>query len=336
LYASQAIVTKSRVYLLGGKGSSVTNKIYYADINSDGTLGAWQTDTNTLPEALSHSQAIVTKSRVYLLGGYNGSVYINKIYYADINSDGTLGAWQTDTNTLPDNLVVSQAIVTKSRVYLLGGYNGSSVTNKIYYTDIDNSGYLGSWTTDSNTLPDNLEYSQAIVTKSRVYLLGAAQTHFLHDVTNKIYYADIDSSGYLGSWTTDSNTLPDNLAASQAIVTKSHVYLLGGYISSITNKIYYAPFTGWGIPKNGYDVGISYTLVVPDQTVASTKAVIRQKRDRVQEINTVSYDSANDKITITYDSVEHSADPQRSIQVRWDSANANETNSKIQIDLWKS
>ncbi len=131
LSLSQAIVTKNRVYLLGGfNGNDITSTVYTAPINTDGTLGTWTTGTS-LPEGLVGSQAIVTKNRVYLLGGFNVNGIVSTVYTAPINTDGTLGTWTTGTS-LPEGLGGSQAIVTKNRVYLLGGYTGSAYTNAVY------------------------------------------------------------------------------------------------------------------------------------------------------------------------------------------------------------
>ena len=95
----------------------------------------WTTGTS-LPDTVAHSQAIVTSSKVYLLGGYNGSDYSSTVYTAPINSDGTLGAWTTGTS-LPDTVAYSQAIVTSSKVYLLGGYN-CSYSSTVYTAPINN------------------------------------------------------------------------------------------------------------------------------------------------------------------------------------------------------
>jgi hypothetical protein len=72
---------------------------------------------------------------VYLLGGYNGSAYVSTVYTAPINSDGSLGTWTTGTS-LPGVFSLSQAIVTKNRVYLLGGYNGSAYVSTVYTAPI--------------------------------------------------------------------------------------------------------------------------------------------------------------------------------------------------------
>ena len=184
---SQAIVTKNRVYLLGGyTGSVYVSTVYTAPINSDGTLGTWTTGTS-LPGALAHSQAIVTKNRVYLLGGRVGNSHVSTVYTAPINSDGTLGTWTTGTS-LPGLLSYSQAIVTKNRVYLLGGWDGdSSHISTVYTAPINSDGTLGNWTTGTD-LPGLLSYSQPIVTKNRVYLLGG----YIGNSVSTVYTAPIN------------------------------------------------------------------------------------------------------------------------------------------------
>ena len=250
LGASQAIVTKDRVYLLGGNNGSYVSTVYTAPINSDGTLGSWTTGTS-LPGALGVSQAIVTKDRVYLLGGYNGSAYVSTVYTAPINSDGTLGSWTTGTS-LPGALGSSQAIVTKDRVYLLGG---TSVSTAVYTAPINSDGTLGSWAAGTS-LPGALTFSQAIVTKDRVYLLGGNNGSYV----STVYTAPINSDGTLGSWTTGTS-LPGALGASQAIVTKDRVYLLGGNNGSYVSTVYTATLTNIG--SNDYLTGTTLECYLP-------------------------------------------------------------------------
>ncbi len=163
LVGSQAIVTKNRVYLLGGNnGNDITSTVYTAPINTDGTLGTWTTGTS-LPEGLVGSQAIVTKNRVYLLGGFNVNGIVSTVYTAPINTDGTLGTWTTGTS-LPGDLGGSQAIVTKNRVYLIGGQNSTDITSTVYtapfsggsndYSDFYNGNITPVTNADNFRLPD--------------------------------------------------------------------------------------------------------------------------------------------------------------------------------------
>jgi N-acetylneuraminic acid mutarotase len=235
---SQAVVTKNRVYLLGGHGNSIiVSTVYTAPINTDGTLGTWTTGTS-LPGALAYPQAVVTKNRVYLLGGFDGSSIVSTVYTAPINTDGTLGTWTTG-GSLPGNLGYSQAVVIGNRVYLLGGYNGSSIVSTVYTAPINTDGTLGTWTTGTS-LPDALSYPQAVVTKNRVYLLGGQGSS---SIVSTVYTAPINTDGTLGTWTTGTS-LPGALCFSQAVVTKNRVYLLGADPSTVVSTVYTASFAG--------------------------------------------------------------------------------------------
>lgn len=235
---SQAIVTKNRVYLLGGKTSTAyVSTVYTAPINTDGTLGAWTTGTS-LPAILGYSKALVTKNRVYLLGGYNGTAYLTTVYTAPINSDGTLGTWTTGTS-LPVIKSGSEAIITKDRIYLFGGNNGVDFLSSVHTAPINADGTLGTWTT-STSLPEALSISQSIVTKNRVYLCGGGFSSSVY--TSTVYTAPINVDGTLGAWS-NSASLPNVLSNSQAIVTKNRVYLLGGTINGNNglSTVYTAP-----------------------------------------------------------------------------------------------
>lgn len=264
---SQAIVTKNRVYLLGGwNGTAYTTTVYTAPINSDGTIGAWTTSTS-LPGVLTHSEAIVTKNRVYLLGGYNGTAYVSTVYTAPINADGTLGTWLAATS-LPGVLAGSQAIITKNRVYLLGGINGiNSYTGNVYTAPINEDGTIGTWTTAS-ALPATLHVSQAIVTKNRVYMLAGSINATTR--TSTVYTAPINADGTLGSWVV-SGSLPNILGNSQAIVTKNRVYLFGGYNADYVPVVYTAPVNVDGT-LGSWSLGTSLPAVIGWSQVIATKS----------------------------------------------------------------
>jgi len=255
---SQAIVTKNRVYLLGGiNTTNYTNTVYTAPINSDGTIGTWTTGLS-LPSALGASQAIITKDRVYLLGGWVGGSATNAVYTAPINSDGTLGAWITD-NPLPNTLYNSQAIVTKNRVYLLGGTKDGVVSSTVFTAAINTDGTLGTWTTGTS-LPTPINLSTTFISKNRVYLFSG------FDGTNNIssvYSAPINSDGTLGTWTTGTS-LPGNLSISQAIATKNRIYLLGGTVNgAISSTVYTAPLAEGLNDYSPYYAGDTLSYMMP-------------------------------------------------------------------------
>jgi len=253
---AQAVVTKNRVYLLGialnGNASTTT---YTAPINTDGTLGAWTTGP-VLPGALSYTQAVVTKNRVYLMGGTDSIGYTSVVYTAPINTDGTLGTWSTGTS-IPATAAYAQAVVTKNRVYLIGGYNGGGIYSSAVYTaPINSDGTLGTWTT-SVALPNTVSGSHVVVTTNRIYLLGGVVNG---TNSSTVHTAPINVDGTLGAWSTGT-ALPANVRHSQVIATSSKIYLLGGDRSGSISTVYTASFSG-GL--NDYTSYYDGTITVTD------------------------------------------------------------------------
>jgi len=223
---SQAVVTSNRVYLLGGHiNNTQSNAIYTAPINTDGTLGTWVADISIIPNAIYNSQAIVTNNRVYLIGGFNKTVYFSTVYTAPINPDGTLGGWVVDT-PLPETIAISQAIVTNNRVYLIGGRINNILSSTIYTAPINADGTLGTWVTDI-PLPIALNWSQAIVTNNRVYLLGGITTDLYG--LNTVYSAPFSGglNNYLNPVSVNATTftLPDYTIIDAVSSPKTYHYI---------------------------------------------------------------------------------------------------------------
>ena len=204
-------------------------KNQYSFNKKPSSLGAW-VSTTTLPGMLVHSQSLVTKNKVYMIGGFNGSSNTGTVYMAPVKEDGTLGAWGT-VSSLPFVLNSAQAVVTKNRVYLIGGWDINSVPSKEVYTYyINEDGTLGPWTRN-NPLPHDVLYGQALVTNKGIYLIGGVKR-------DGILFAPVKEDGTLGDWIIDGQ-LPIALSNSQVIVIKNKVYLLGGVTgSSVINSVY--------------------------------------------------------------------------------------------------
>ena len=140
-----SVVYDGYVYELGGingNTSSTQSTVYYAPINSNGSLGAWVTDTTEpLPQALYVATSVVYNGYVYELGGQSGANQ-STVYYAPINSNGSLGAWVNDTSApLPQVLEDATSVVYDGYVYELGGNNGSGNLSTAYYSGINTGTY---------------------------------------------------------------------------------------------------------------------------------------------------------------------------------------------------
>ena len=223
----EPIVTKNRVYMIGCDfGNNIVSTVYTAPINADGTLGTWTTGT-AMPAGLSFGQGIVTKNRIYLIGGYVSGQYVNTVYTAPINADGTLGNWGLGP-TLPGNLAYHQAIVARNRVYILGGHTGvqNGYTSAIISGEINANGEITGWS-NYGSLPTTISHHRAFIIKDRLYLLGG----FVGEsISNLIMYTTIQPDGNLGTWVietmskTTEFTLPSEIAV---ITTKNMVYIIG-------------------------------------------------------------------------------------------------------------
>ena len=85
------------VYVMGGISSSGSStSVYYDTLNSNGTIGSWNT-TTALPNYATYATSVTYNGYVYVMGGQNPSSATANTYYAPINSNGTLGAWSSTT-----------------------------------------------------------------------------------------------------------------------------------------------------------------------------------------------------------------------------------------------
>ena len=134
--APSAVVANGYLYVIGGtSGTSggTTSTVYYASINANGSIGSWST-TASLPTTLDKSAgAVVANGNIYQLGGFNGSNPISSVFYAKVQSNGTLGAWATNANSLPDTRDFAASTLANGYVYVLGGNNGVSDQSTVYY-----------------------------------------------------------------------------------------------------------------------------------------------------------------------------------------------------------
>lgn len=236
---SGGVVETSRVYVLASQVASAESpNVYSAPVNANGTLGAWVT-LAPLPINLRYTQAVQTRTRLYLLGGLSNGVAMASVYSAPINPDGSLGLWVAGAN-LPATVVYSQAVVIKDKVFLLGGQIAGSFSAVVYQATVDAAGFIGTWSS-ATPLPVSYCYGQAVVTNTRVYLIGG---QINGSASSAVYSAPIDAAGVIGAWALGT-VLPGTVMQSACIVTSSRVYTLGGLVNgSASSTVYSASFAG--------------------------------------------------------------------------------------------
>lgn len=145
LQDAASFVSNGYVYVLGGQGNSgKVSAVLYAKLNSDGSLGSWTTNVSSLPQALVYHVAATSNGYAYVAGGRNSSNSIQStVYYAKINTDGSIGVWTTSSNNLPEAREASTSAVYGGYLYILGGQYNGTVKTTAYSTQL---GFVSSGT----------------------------------------------------------------------------------------------------------------------------------------------------------------------------------------------
>lgn len=166
-----AVVVGDRIFFAGGFNDNGENaKIYSSLIDSSGALGAWS-EVGSLPEARFGFSMIEQGNSIVILGGYSNNTFLGTAYKATINPNGSLSSWQ-GVESLPGPVYRGSAIRVNNTLFSVGGNNGTSPLDKIYYTTINTDGNLSPWQTSSNTLPQPVQGASLAYANNTLYLTG--------------------------------------------------------------------------------------------------------------------------------------------------------------------
>jgi len=249
LSGSTSVVYNGYVYVIGGyNGSSpLVDTVYSAPLNLDGTVGAWTTSVNTLPQTVNDSISIAYNGYIYVMSGFNGSTLQNTVYSASVNN-GTVGAWATSANTLPQALQYASAITYNGYVYVIGGLGSIEYSDSVYSAPLGVNGTIGTWATSPNSLPQALLGHNAVSYNGYAYVIGGDSNSGLSD---SVYSAPLGVNGTIGTWATSPNSLPQVLRFASAITYNGYAYNIGGGgMSGYIDNVYYAQLTGYLPPSS--------------------------------------------------------------------------------------
>jgi hypothetical protein len=251
-----SITYNGYIYEIGGTGGNgdITgpnlSTVYYAPINSNGTIGSWNLTT-----ALPSLYGSVTE--------YNGYIYevekpntnnnMTYVYYSKINSNGTIGSWNTTTSLL--HSLGGTAIAYNGYIYDIGG----STTNTsiclpsstylkqtscqvptVYYSQISGNGTIGTWNT-TTSLPQGITGLDPIADNGYIYTIGEKGTTTLLPT---VYYAKVASNGTLSAWNS-TTSLPQDIRGQTTVIYKGYIYEIGGGNKN-SSLVYYAPINSDG------------------------------------------------------------------------------------------
>jgi len=220
------VIGTNTIYVMGGRDTSqVFNTIYYASLNTDGSIGAWQTSSVTLPANLWGHTATYLMGYIYIIGG-SGSMTentaLNTVYFTKVNALNTLSSFTSGTN-LATARNRHSSITYNNKIYVLGGYDNSGIkSNTVYIATPALNGTTGAWSSGTN-LPVAISNHSAVVTNGMITVMaGAVGT----SLSNNVYYAKTDTVS-LG-WITSSNVMYDFTKDGSAFAGNGLVFYTGG------------------------------------------------------------------------------------------------------------
>lgn len=194
-----SVVVKDKLYLIGGvDGRKFVNITEYAQINKDGTLGAWQ-QGHPLSEERGFMEAVVHGDYVYVVGGGNGPNghhLLRTAERAHIEADGTLGPWQTEKNEMVVTRRCSKIIATDKRIYSFGGYGGV-LLDSVEYAEFMPDGSLGEWQLDPETMTIPRYVDSVKLEGDRFFIIGG------HDQSKGVGITDVEWTRYTDAGNTE-------------------------------------------------------------------------------------------------------------------------------------
>jgi len=283
---TEAVITNGYLYIIGGctnvTCSTTSGNVAYVAISSTGGMskpatcpsgtyqgGAWCVDTtHTISGGLAAASPVVFNNTIYLVGGLNGTANTGTIVRTTAASDGSIGAWtsQTTTSVGAPNVSYlfaygranpSSAGTNPGNLYIFGGCATSSAAGcTAYSTVVDKCNILTSGAISGCSATGQLQIGilpgdtatglgimSGTVYANYVYLVGGVspnQTDLRSvlyakiDVNNNVVAATIPVGGvgYTSSstgWIQSPNLMAVGRRRAAAFGYNGYIYAVGGY-----------------------------------------------------------------------------------------------------------
>lgn len=227
------------------------------DTPSGGALVSSWTSATGFPSNRQAPAAATYGGFLYVLGGYTGSSHLNTVVFAPINADGTVGTWLS-ASAFPTGRREHAVVAWNGCLYVIGGYNGSSVLSDVRYARILADGSLGAWNA-ATSLPSARMAHAAVAWDGHLYVLGGWNGSALSEVL----VAPLRADGTVGPWVV-STALGTAVWGHAAVASAGRVYVLGGYTgAAYRNQVDFSiigangSLSGW-IPTTAFPTTRNY------------------------------------------------------------------------------
>ncbi|MDH4101476.1 MAG: hypothetical protein OEV28_12985 [Nitrospirota bacterium] len=177
--------------------------------------------------ARSGAGAAIAKGHAYLIGGINGSTFLQSMEYAPLLKDGGIGAWKEGPRMNMERGFTTAAF-SGGWVYLLGGANGKNGINLLATVErakLNADGSLGPWILEPKLMQTSRRGTVAVAHNNHLYAMGGYSGIFLSTVER----ARINPDGSLGPWIYEPNEMNDARYIHGAAIHGNTLYVVGGH-----------------------------------------------------------------------------------------------------------
>jgi hypothetical protein len=222
------------LYVAGGyTGSVYDNQVFYSALDENGSLTgqAWAGNTGTFGSRYGHT-TVAHNGFLYVLGGYNGTTYLNTVYSAPIDAIGTVGAW-TQRASFTNGRMRHGTVVANGFLYILGGQlSPTSYASDVQKAYLNSDGALGSWSATTAFTTGRRQFG-AVAARGYMYVIGGMDVG--GNILADVQYALVNDDGTLGSWATTA-TLGNGRYSHDATVYNNRIYVVGG-VDSVSGRV---------------------------------------------------------------------------------------------------
>jgi len=143
-YVHGKVTVGDGVYNIGGHskagGEGITD-VGWSKVDEDGFFLPWE-KKSPLQTGRYALATVLHNGSIYAIGGLTGPASLNSIERSKILGEGELSSW-TYTTPTPFGIGGANAIVIKDKVYLLGGSDGLTYLDNVFYAGFNEKGDIG-------------------------------------------------------------------------------------------------------------------------------------------------------------------------------------------------
>ena len=220
LQGMAAAVYDQAIYIIGGENSTgMTDKVECYSVSKN----VWESRA-AKPTPVADIQAVLMGEKIYVPGGRLASgkpTTVLEVY------DPRHDQWETKA-PLPVAISGYALASLEGRLYLFGGWDGSSYLNTVYaYDPVQDA-----WT-PRTPMPVGRAFAGAVAADEKIFIIGGFDgQHAL--ANNEVYYPDRDDSSE-SPWS-ELTPLPQGRYAMGATNLANIIYLVGGKTETATSQ----------------------------------------------------------------------------------------------------